>query len=42
MAERMLLGDTLAEAEAHARALGFARNDVYRARLFLRALEEEK
>ena len=42
MAERMLLGDTLAVAEAHARALGFARNDVYRARLFLRALEEEK
>ena len=41
MAERLYAGDTLKEAAAAAKELGFSRNEVYRATLFLRPLEGE-
>ena len=41
MAERLYAGNTLKEAAAAAKELGFSRNEVYRATLFLRPLEGE-
>lgn len=41
MAERMFAGATLEEAEGDARDAGFSRNEIYRARLFLRPLDRE-
>ena len=41
MAERLYAGNTLKEATAAAKELGFSRNEVYRATLFLRPLEGE-
>lgn len=41
MAERLYAGNTLKEAAATAKELGFSRNEVYRATLFLRPLEGE-
>ena len=41
MAECLYAGGTLEEASAAAKAAGFARNEVYRAGLFLRPLERD-